>query len=171
LGITGFETSSNYIEEQKPGVFPKTMNNMWWLVLIFNPTISLLSLGVLPVQTFIDSPNNILSLVGGVGAGYFVLHDLIKTGRGFRIWMAIDACIVLCGGVLTAYIGIVGLLERMAADRCLPGFLVQRNRFFHTSHFVILGFFLLTASLYAIVNGNLTTLGGVFAGNQSNSLD
>src|SRR6478752_3722306 len=40
LGITGFETSSNYIEEQKPGVFPKTMNNMWWLVTIFNPIIA-----------------------------------------------------------------------------------------------------------------------------------
>ena len=29
LGITGFETSSNYVEEQKPGVFPKTLRNVW----------------------------------------------------------------------------------------------------------------------------------------------
>lgn len=28
LGITGFETSANFIEEQQPGVFPKTLKNM-----------------------------------------------------------------------------------------------------------------------------------------------
>lgn len=47
--IAGFETSANYIEQQKPGVFPKTMKNMWWLVLFFNPTIGLLSVAVMPV--------------------------------------------------------------------------------------------------------------------------
>ena len=29
LGISGFESSSNYVENQKPGVFPKTLRNMW----------------------------------------------------------------------------------------------------------------------------------------------
>lgn len=29
LGITGFESSSNYVEEQAPGVFRKTLRNMW----------------------------------------------------------------------------------------------------------------------------------------------
>jgi amino acid transporter len=37
LGVSGFETSSNYIEEQKPGVFPKTLRNMWYIVSLFNP--------------------------------------------------------------------------------------------------------------------------------------
>ena len=37
LGVSGFETSSNYIEEQKPGVFPKTLRNMWIVVSVFNP--------------------------------------------------------------------------------------------------------------------------------------
>lgn len=37
LGVSGFETSSNYIEEQKPGVFPKTLKNMWYVVSLFNP--------------------------------------------------------------------------------------------------------------------------------------
>jgi amino acid transporter len=30
LGITGFETSANYIEEQAPGVYPKTLRNVVW---------------------------------------------------------------------------------------------------------------------------------------------
>lgn len=29
LGVSGFETSANYIEEQKEGVFAKTLRNMW----------------------------------------------------------------------------------------------------------------------------------------------
>src|SRR6185437_2697668 len=29
LGISGFESSANFVEEQKPGVFPKTLRNMW----------------------------------------------------------------------------------------------------------------------------------------------
>jgi amino acid transporter len=37
LGVSGFETSSNYIEEQNVGVFPKTLRNMWYIVTLFNP--------------------------------------------------------------------------------------------------------------------------------------
>jgi len=37
LGVSGFETSSNYIEEQNTGVFPKTLRNMWYCVSLFNP--------------------------------------------------------------------------------------------------------------------------------------
>lgn len=50
LGITGFETSCNYIEEQAAGVFPKTLRNMWLLVTIMNPLMSIVSLGVLPLH-------------------------------------------------------------------------------------------------------------------------
>jgi len=29
LGISGFESSANFVEEQADGVFPKTLRNMW----------------------------------------------------------------------------------------------------------------------------------------------
>jgi glycerophosphoryl diester phosphodiesterase len=51
LGVSGFESSANFIEEQKPGVFPKTLHNMWLAVMVFNPLISLLSLGLLPLPS------------------------------------------------------------------------------------------------------------------------
>jgi hypothetical protein len=57
LGITGFESSANFIEQQKPGVFPKTLRNMWVAVALFNPLISLLSLSVLPLS-MVSNPNN-----------------------------------------------------------------------------------------------------------------
>jgi len=36
---------------------------------------------------------------------------------GFETFITIDAVIILCGGVLTAYVGITGLLRRMAQDK------------------------------------------------------
>ena len=37
LGISGFESSANFVEEQEKGVFPKTLRNMWLAVTILNP--------------------------------------------------------------------------------------------------------------------------------------
>ena len=38
LGVTGFETAANYIEEQRKGVYVKTLRNMWWCVRLLTPT-------------------------------------------------------------------------------------------------------------------------------------
>lgn len=66
----GFESSANFIEQQKPGVFPKTLRNMWVVVTIFNPTIAFLSACVLPLKEAADPNNpNILSRMGAVSAG------------------------------------------------------------------------------------------------------
>jgi amino acid transporter len=46
-----------------------------------------------------------------------------------ELLVSIDAALVLSGGVLTSYVGVVGLVRRMALDRCLPNFLLQTNRF------------------------------------------
>ena len=48
LGVSGFESSSNYIEEQKPGVFPKTLRNMAIIVGIFNPLLAFLCIALVP---------------------------------------------------------------------------------------------------------------------------
>ncbi len=49
--------------------------------------------------------------------------------------------------VLTAYVGVVGLIKRMSMDRCLPQFFLSVNPLRHTNHFIIIGFFVLTSSL------------------------
>lgn len=74
-GISGFETSANFVEEQAHGVFVKTLRNMWIAVAFFNPILSLLSLMVLPVDDIYvhQVPSNVLrglgvvSLFGGTG--------------------------------------------------------------------------------------------------------
>ncbi|MFP6868432.1 MAG: amino acid permease, partial [Nitrospinota bacterium] len=47
LGVSGFESSANFVEEQADGVFPKTLRNMWVAVAFFNPAIALLALALL----------------------------------------------------------------------------------------------------------------------------
>ena len=61
LGISGFESSANFVEEQAEGIFPKTLRNMWIVVTIFNPGIALLALALVAQLAVLA-----LSLVPGV---------------------------------------------------------------------------------------------------------
>ncbi|MBK7951794.1 MAG: APC family permease [Deltaproteobacteria bacterium] len=151
LGISGFESSANFIEEQKPGVFPITLRNMWLVVLIFNPLISLLSLGLLPLAEIERVPPDLLALMG---------HRSL--GELLRSWVSIDAVLVLSGAVLTSYVGVTGLVRRMSLDRCLPQFLLSQNQWRRTNHWIILGFFALCVSILVVTGGHLERLAGVY---------
>ncbi|KYR01837.1 hypothetical protein DLAC_01855 [Tieghemostelium lacteum] len=151
LGVTGFETSSNFIEQQEPGVFPKTLRNMWMIVTFFNPIISVLSLMFVPVCDIAMNNTGVLASVAEVAIGDW-----------FKIWVGIDACLVLSGSVITSYVGVIGLVRRMALDRCLPQFLIHTNPWRKTTHWIIILFFVICSSLYMIVDGNTDTLAGVY---------
>ena len=151
LGISGFESSANFIEEQQHGVFPKTLRNMWAVVMVFNPLICLLSLGLLPIATIRQVPPDLLARMGS-----------LSWGEGFGVWVSIDAVLVLSGAVLTSYVGVTGLTRRMALDRCLPQFLLKENRWRSTNHWIIFGFFALATSILLVTRGDLSTLAGVY---------
>lgn len=151
LGISGFESSANFIEEQKKGVFPKTLRNMWLAVMIFNPLISLLSLGLLPLARIQEVPPDLLARMGVLSYGPLL-------GR----WVSLDAVLVLSGAVLTSYVGVTGLVRRMSLDRCLPQFLLRENRLRRTNHWIILAFFALCASILRVTGGRIETLAGVY---------
>lgn len=151
LGISGFESSANFIEEQRPGVFPKTLRNMWIAVAIFNPLISLLSLGLIPLAEIQSVPPDLLAQMGERSSGHFL-----------RVWVSIDAVLVLSGAVLTSYVGVTGLVRRMTLDRCLPQVLLRRNSLRKTNHWIILGFFLVCCSILLATGGEVTLLAGVY---------
>ena len=153
LGVSGFETSANFIEEQAEGVFPKTLRNMWIGVATFNPILSFLSLAMLPMAQIRD-PNNTNNLLAAMGK--------VAAGDWLSILVSVDGFLVLAGAVLTSYVGVTGLIRRMALDRCLPQFLLHTNRLRGTNHWIILLFFAATSSLYWIVGGDVTTLEGDF---------
>jgi hypothetical protein len=50
----------------------------------------------------------------------------------------------------------------MALDRCLPHFLLQRNPWRRTNHWILLGFFGLCVSILAITAGRIEELAGVY---------
>ncbi len=151
LGISGFESSANFIEEQKEGVFPKTLRNMWIAVAVFNPVISLLSLGLLPLAQIQEVPPDLLARMGEAALG-----------RPLAVLVSIDAVLVLSGAVLTSFVGVTGLVRRMALDRCLPQFLLRENRWRGTQHWILLGFFALCVSILTITAGRIDALAGVY---------
>jgi len=151
LGISGFESSANFIEEQRQGVFPKTLRNMWLAVAVFNPLISLLSLGLLPLAQIRDVPPDLLARMGDV-----------SMGRWLGLWVSLDAVLVLSGAVLTSYVGVLGLVRRMSLDQCLPQFLLSENSWRKTNHWIILGFFAVCCSILAVTSGHVKTLAGVY---------
>lgn len=150
LGISGFESSANFVEEQEEGVFPKTLRNMWIAVAVLNPTIALLALALIPIGSMGEHQDALLAHMGSESGGSWLATAV-----------SIDAALVLSGAVLTSFVGVTGLARRMTLDRCLPQFLLRVNRR-GTTHRIIIAFFLLTVSVLFITRGELTALAGVY---------
>ncbi len=152
LGVSGFESSANFIEEQKEDVFPKTLRNMWTAVFIFNPLIALIALSVMPMHEIVHPENRDFLLAN-------VAHNL--GGSPLHMFISIDAALVLSGAVLTSFVGSAGLIRRMALDRCLPQFLLLTNPR-GTQHWIVILFFALCSSIMLLTQGNLLSLAGVY---------
>ena len=150
LGISGFESSANFVEEQKKGVFPKTLRNMWIIVSIFNPLMAFLALSLVDLSQVSMHANDLLSYMG-----------ILVGGKWLSMLVSIDAVLVLSGAVLTSFIGVSGLVERITLDRILPGWLLKKNSR-ESSYRIIIMFFLLTVSILLITNGEVETLAGVY---------
>jgi amino acid transporter len=150
LGISGFESSANFVEEQQKGVFPKTLRNMWAVVSFFNPVIALLALCIIPIATIHGHQESLLSYMGQT------------TGGPWLSWaISLDAVLVLSGAVLTSYVGVTGLAERITLDRILPNFFLAKNRR-GVNYRIVIVFFLLCVSVLLVTHGNLVNLAGVY---------
>lgn len=153
LGVSGFESSANFVEEQAPGVFRKTLKNMLLGVLIFNPLISLVLL-------------HSLSLGEITAAKDFVLAEsaTIIGGNGLKYLIVIDAFSVLSGAVLASFVGATGLLYRMTLDHCLPTaiFLPKLRLRNQNTTRIVLAFAALCLSVMFITQGDLLSLAGVY---------
>jgi amino acid transporter len=150
LGITGFETSANFIEEQQPGVFPKTLKNMWILVTVINPVIALLAVCIIPLNVVQGHEAAFLSFMGNKTAGSWL-----------ALVVSLDAALVLSGAVLTAFIGVNGLMKRMTLDRIFPQALLKENKRGSSPRILIL-FYILCFSILFITAGELAPLAGVY---------
>ncbi len=150
LGISGFESSANFVEEQDVGVFRKTLRNMLIAVAIFNPLVSILSLNLLPLAEIVEHK-------------YYLLSEMaqLMAGPTLKLIIVLDATAVLSGAVLTSFVGVTGLVHRMALDQVLPQFFLKKSRR-NTSHRIIITFFLLCSSILLVTKGSLLSLAGVY---------
>ncbi len=150
LGISGFESSANFVEEQQKGVFPKTLRNMWIAVSVFNPLMAFLALAVVPIPEVGQHEADLLSYMGQLAGGNWL-----------AMLISIDAVLVLSGAVLTSFVGVTGLIERMTLDRILPAYFLKKNNR-GSSHRIIILFFLLSVSILLITHGKVAALAGVY---------
>lgn len=150
LGISGFESSANFVEEQEPGVFPKTLRNMWVAVSVINPLMALTAVLVLPLADVVEHQEALLSHLGNNTGG-----------RWLATLVSVDATLVLSGAVLTSYVGVGGLMKRMTLDRILPQALLKENKK-GSSPRIYIFFYLLCLSVLFITQGQLGLLAGVY---------
>lgn len=153
LGVSGFESSANFVEAQKPGVFRKTLRNMLIGVWVFNPLLALVVLNTLDYSAIVMNKDFVLAQ-----------SALQLGGEGLRMVVVIDAFLVLSGAVLSSFIGATGLLYRMTLDRCLPSslFLPHLRRRNHNMSRIVIGFALLCSSILLITGGKLLSLAGMY---------
>lgn len=150
LGISGFESSANYVEEQDRGIFPKTLRNMWIIVTIFNPLIALLALSVMPIGEVQNHQESLLAFMGE------------RSGGQWLAWLvSFDAMLVLSGAVLTSFVGVSGLMKRMTLDRIFPQFFLTENSR-QAPYYILLLFFALCVAILLSTSGNLQALAGVY---------
>jgi amino acid transporter len=151
LGISGFESSANFVEEQEQGVFPKTLRNMWIVVSILNPLMAIFALSMFTTTDIAANfQNSLLSEMAD------------KTAGSWLKWIiSVDAVFVLSGAVLTSFVGVTGLMERMTLDRILPNALLKKNKK-GVSYRLIIVFLLLSISVLFITKGDVGLLAGVY---------
>ena len=150
LGISGFESSANFVEEQQPGVFRKTLRNMWAIVSFFNPLIAILIIAIIPIAELGEHKESLLAFVGKT------------TGGDWLAWLiSVDAVLVLSGAVLTSFVGVSGLLKRMTLDRILPNYFLKANKN-GSKYRIIISFFILCTSVLFATGGHMESLAGVY---------
>ena len=121
----------------------------------YNPAIMLVAMMVLPMDVIYENSGDLLAKMAEVVGGH-----------AFHTVIAVDALVVLCGAVITAIIGISGLMKRLANDKVLPQFLATMNSR-GSAYYSIISFVVLCISLFlAIFNPDdptaIDSFGGVY---------
>ena len=70
---------------------------------------------------------------------------------------------LLTTAVLTAFVGLDGLVFQMSLDKCLPVVFLKKNRWRGTNHYIILTFLLLCIALIVVMDGIVSELAGIYS--------
>ncbi|KAL4267203.1 hypothetical protein AB1N83_003056 [Pleurotus pulmonarius] len=151
LGLTGFETTPSYVAKTKTNVFPLVLRNLHYPAIVLNVILMTSVLAIIHLPD-ITSGANILSL----------LADKVG-GAWLRIWIVVDAMVVLCGGVLAGFVSSCQLFEQLAQDRILPQLYLKTMRVTSSPHISIFTCASFCALLYATAAADLSLLSKMFS--------
>ena len=118
--------------------------------MVINPLIALLAVSILPLESVAGHESAFLSFMGNQTGG-----------RWLSVLISFDAALVLSGAVLTAFIGVNGLMKRMTLDRIFPQMLLKGNKK-GSSPRILIVFYILCLSILFITAGELGPLAGVY---------
>ncbi|KAJ3506729.1 hypothetical protein NLJ89_g6709 [Agrocybe chaxingu] len=151
LGLTGFECIPSYISRIKPGRFPKVLRNLHVPAILLNTTMMLLVLAMVPLDTILGGAN-VLSVLAQESGGVWL-----------RIWIVVDAIIVLCGGVLTGILSACELLDQLALHRVIPQLFLKLLPKTGSPYVSVLSFVAFSGVLYASSGASLTIVSQMFS--------
>ncbi|KAK0469330.1 amino acid permease-domain-containing protein [Desarmillaria tabescens] len=151
LGLTGFECVPAYIARIKPGALPLVFRNLHYPAIILNTLIMVLVMAVVPLEVVLQA-DNLLSVLAEMSAG-----------RWLRVWVVVDAIIVLCGGVLTGILSACELFEKLTHDHVLPQLFVHPLPFFRSSYVSVLSFAAFSGVIYASTGASLVIMSKIFS--------
>ncbi|KAF8843445.1 hypothetical protein BDN67DRAFT_945384 [Paxillus ammoniavirescens] len=150
LGLTGFECAPAYTAKMRPGTYPSVLRNLHIPAIVLNPTMMLFVLALLPLE--VQAEENVLSLLAQKAAG-----------RWLRIWVAVDAVIVLCAGVLTGVTSACELLAELSRDRVLPPAFLASLPHTGAPYVAIISFVGFSSVIYASTGADLIAISKMFS--------
>ncbi|KIY66346.1 hypothetical protein CYLTODRAFT_423498 [Cylindrobasidium torrendii FP15055 ss-10] len=151
LGLTGFECTPAYIARIKPGRLPAVLRNLHIPAIILNSLIMVLVMSAVPLQEVLVAPN-VLSLLAERTAG-----------RWLRVWLVVDAIIVLCGGVLTGILSACELFVQLADDRVLPSVFTKAMPVTGSAYVSVISFVSFGGFVYATTGASLSIMSKMFS--------
>ncbi|KAK0223656.1 AAAP amino acid permease [Armillaria fumosa] len=151
LGLTGFECIPAYIARIKPSVLPLVFRNLYYPAIVFNTLIMVLVLAIVPMEDILQA-DNVLSVLAQTSAG-----------RWLRLWIVVDAIIVLCGGVLTGILSACELFDKLTNDRVLPQAFIHPFPFSQSPYVSVLSFAAFSGVIYATTGASLVIMSKMFS--------
>lgn len=151
LGLTGFECAPSYTSCIKPGKYPLVLRNLHLPAIFLNTVFMILVLAIIPMDV-VKGGANVLSVLAQLSAG-----------RWLRIWVVIDAVIVLCGGVLTGILSACELLEQLASHRVIPQVFLRQLPVTRSPYIAVACFAGFSGILYASAGASLNIISEMFS--------
>ena len=158
LGITGFESAAQIIEELKSPILT-TLRKLYTTVILLvsftAPFISFLCLAILSEDEIINGQDFLLASFGEkIG------------GQGLMVAVVIDAALTLFAAVNTAFVGFIGLAKTMAQQGNLPQILLKRFSYLFSwidgYPFIALPFMFMALCMVSVVPGEVKVLARVY---------